>query len=71
VPLYGNLYNFILQQINESIDTFNKLYQGSTDRVTRARKVSNRFNKQAIWLLSESVEELIDLVEFKLKIIHD
>jgi hypothetical protein len=53
------------------MDSLSKLYQGSSERISKARKVSNRFTKQASWLLSESAEELIDLIEYKLKIVND
>ena len=67
VPLYGQAYNYAQLQYNQSLETLNKIIAASTDRVSKARKTSNNIASQAVTLLSQSAEELLELIEDRLK----
>jgi hypothetical protein len=67
VPLYGQALNYAQLQYNQSLESLNKIIAASSDRVSKARKTSNSIASQAVCLLSQSTDELLELIEDRLK----
>ncbi len=67
-PIYSNIYNFAQKHCKDTLNTLTATYTSSTEKITQAKNVSNRYKREVFWVLSQSTNEFIEFIEEKLSI---
>jgi len=68
LPYYSAVAEFTTRQYNQSLQSLGNLYTSSANRVNGVRKVSKLLKKDVVYMLSQTADELIGLMEKNFKV---
>ena len=68
IPLYATASQFAFAQCAKPLSKLNKAYKLTNQKYDLELNFSRDLKREVNWLISQSVEEILDILEEKLKI---
>ncbi len=68
LPYYATVSAYTVEHYQQALDRLNNLYGQSRDKAHQMMKVSKQFQKDALWAISQAVDDVLQFTENKIKI---